>query len=454
MKVKNTLSLQFTFMFAVLLLGVLLGIYLFVENNRINTFFDKLDDRAVTVAQFYLAEDNLSTENFKDVLKKYPQSLANEHIRIYDDHFHSKFIPEDSVKWGTDILKKVVKQKKLHFFNGKHQVSSIYYADNSGNFIIIVSALDENGFKEMRELGIIMTVFFFASLLITFLIGRFFARLALQPIVKITGNLKKVRSSSLDQRLPFDDKKPDEIDILSLTINQLLEHLEQSFESQRAFITHASHELRTPVTAILGEAEITLMKNRQPEEYQKVLRNIIGDVEQLNYLLNSLLDMIQTSVDSQDLQSVRMDELLWEIADEFTGKPGENLVEMDYHLPTDENLITIDGNRHLLYIAISNILKNCIKFSNGALVYCSLTGNSKGITIIIRDQGIGILPKDITNIFQPFFRASNATAYPGNGIGLSLTYNIIKLHNGTIEVDSKINKGTTFTIFFPYYSKK
>ena len=94
MKVKDRLSLKFTFMFAVLLLVVLTGIYLFAERNRVSTFFDKLDDRAFTVGQFYLAEDNLSKENFQHVLKKFSQSLSDETIRIYDDHFKPQFVSQ------------------------------------------------------------------------------------------------------------------------------------------------------------------------------------------------------------------------------------------------------------------------------------------------------------------------------------------------------------------------
>ena len=99
MKVKNRLSLQFTFMFAILLLVVLTGIYLFVEHNRLKSFMNKLDERAVIVAQFYLAEDNLSKDIFKQVAKKFPQSLTHESIRIYDDQFNSKFTREDSISW-------------------------------------------------------------------------------------------------------------------------------------------------------------------------------------------------------------------------------------------------------------------------------------------------------------------------------------------------------------------
>ena len=445
MKVKDRLSFQFTFMFALLLLLVLTGVFLFAGHNRVNTFFDKLDDRAINVAQFYLAEDNLSKENFKSVIKKFPQSLAGENIRIYTDHYQPKFIPEDSVHWDKRILKQVIEQKKIHFSEGNRQVTGIYYVDNSGNFIVIVSAVDESGYHYLHDLSLVMIFFFMASLLITFFIGKIFSKIALYPIVSITGNLKRIRASSLDLRLPVAERKTDEIDNLSLTINKLLEHLEQSFESQQSFIANASHELRTPITTILGEAETTLVRERPKEEYQLTLVNIIKETESLNEIINSLMDLMQMDLAHYELQSVRMDELLWEIVDELDN----DKVKIDYNIPNDRLKCTIMGNRRLLFIGINNVIKNAVKFSDGKEVFCELFCNETGINIKIRDQGIGMTQKDILNIFQPFFRASNALNYAGHGIGLSLTQNVLKYHNGIIIVNSIVDTGTEFHLIFP-----
>jgi signal transduction histidine kinase len=436
-------------MFAVLLLVVLTGIYLFVDRNRVSTFYDKLDDRAFTVGQFYLAEDNLSKENFQNVLKKYSQTLSDENLRIYSDNFKPQFIPERNIRWDTTILKDVIAQKKVHLTYGRRQASGIYYVDNSGNFIIMVSATDNAGYHYMHDLGLIMSFFFLASLIITYFIGNVFSRIALFPIVKITNGLRRIRATSLDQRLPIAEKKTDEIDILSLSINHLLEHLEQSFESQKSFIAHASHELRTPITTILGEAEITLMHERKNDDYKAALRNIIKETERLNYIINSLMDLVQTNVSNYEFESVRMDELLWEIKDELSVRGNENRLIVNYNLPYDPQRYTMMGNRQLLFIGITNILKNALKFSDDKEVYCEIFCDSAGINLIIRDKGIGIDQKDLAQIFQPFFRSTNALNYPGYGIGLSLTSNIIRLHNGRMDVQSEPGKGTEFHLLFP-----
>lgn len=449
MKFKNALSLQFTFMFAFLLFVVLGGVYVFVEHNRSKSFFNQLDERAVIAAQFYFAEDNLSIKMFSQVTKKFPQSLSQESISIYDDHLKSKFMPEDSVRWGNDFLRQIVRKKKVHFVAGDRQVSGLYYSDNSGDFIIVVSAVDERGFQDMAQLRVIISVFFFASLIITFFIGRIFANISLRPIVKIADELKRIRASNLHMRLPINPTKTDEIDHLSLTINQLLEHLEQSFDSQKSFVANASHELRTPITSILGEAEITLMKERRPDEYKVALREIVTSVERLNLIINSLMELMQTNLDNRDFQNIRVDELMWEIVDELTVKNQGEQIHIKYNLPEDSLKNTLQGNRRLLFIAIGNIFKNAIKFSNGKPVYGEVNYIDRGIQILIEDHGIGIAEEDLEKIFQPFYRSANAIKFPGYGIGLSLTKNIVRLHNGTVHISSELGKGTRFLLFFP-----
>ncbi|HXP50025.1 MAG TPA: HAMP domain-containing sensor histidine kinase [Bacteroidia bacterium] len=446
MKVKNSLSLQFTFMFAVLLFIVLLGIYIPVEQNRKDSFYAKLDDRALIVGELYLAQDNMSPENFKKVIEKYPQTLSSEVTRIYNDKFLPVFIKEDSVSWSKEIIQQVIEKKKIHFTNGNQQVAGLYYEDNSGNFVVIASAIDDSGYQNMKKLRLIMLFSFLASLVITFLLGRIFATIALKPILKTTNELKIIRSTSLNKRLTLTRYKNDEINQLLISINNLLEHLEQSFQDQQSFIANASHELRTPLTKILGNAEITLKNDRDKEEYKNTIQNIIKETGKLTTLINSLFELSQASIDTSEQQKIQLDELLWEVMDELGDKAG--LIKVTSNLPENIEKYTIQGNRRLLFIAINNILKNALKFSGNREVHCELYYAANGVHITIKDNGIGIDPKELQHIFQPFYRAPNAFKYPGLGIGLSLAEKIIRLHNGKIEVTSVMGKETIFDIIF------
>jgi signal transduction histidine kinase len=323
----------------------------------------------------------------------------------------------------------------------------VYYIDNSGNFTVLASAVDTYGFQEMKQLFWVMTIGFFISIFVMFFTGRLFARIALSPIIKVINAVKFIRSTSLDKRLETKGGK-DEINELAVTFNNLLEHLEQSFKAQRSFVVHASHELRTPVTSIIGNIEVTLALERANEEYIKTLHSVLAESEKLHELINNLFELAQANIDISEFRAVRLDELLWQVKDEWVNKLQNSQVELKYDLPEDARKYTIHGNNYLLFIAISNILKNAIKFSNNRIVTCRLYLQNNIPVISIRDLGIGISKEDSQNIFQPFYRGSNTTGYAGFGIGLSLADKIFRLHNVRISLESELNKGTEFLLFF------
>ena len=448
MKIRDRLSLQFTLIFAILLLLVLATIYLLTDKYRKNDFFDRLKDRAVNSAELFLAEDNLSADKFRAVQKKYPQSLPREIFRIYDDKDQPVFIKDSSNQWPSSVVDVVRSQDELYYNEGDIMKVGIDYRDNSGNFVVMASAVDVYGNANMRQLFWLMFSAFFISIVIMYFLGSLFARIALFPITKIINAVKIIRSSSLDKRLPVKEGK-DEINELSVTFNNLLEHLEQSFDAQRAFVANASHELRTPLTSIVGGIEVTLSVEREKDEYKKVLADVLVESEKLNELINQLFELAHANIDVNDFHDVRLDELLWQVKDEWSHRIPDSKIELHYHLPEDTRKYTIPGNSHLLFIALGNILKNAVKFSGGDVVICTMYYQDNKAIITITDKGIGIKQEEIPNIFQPFFRGSNTTGHDGVGIGLSLSEKIFRLHNATVHVRSELQKGTTFGIIFP-----
>ncbi|PJJ79994.1 sensor histidine kinase [Mucilaginibacter auburnensis] len=446
-KVRDRLVLQFTLMFGILLSVVFIFIYVFLNRSRAAYFFYQLDERAVNVAEFYLAQDNVSPQKFKEVQKKFPRSLTNETFRIYDQQLKPVLVSEDSIRWSRKFLSEVDKKGTVHFYMGNKQVAGMRYADNSGKFIFVVSALDKKGLDSMERLKEILFLAFFASLIITFFMGRFFARISLSPIISIRNDLLTIKANDLHRRLPISKIPKDEIDELCLSINQLLEHLQQSFENQQTFVANSSHELRTPLTSILGQAETTLVKERTPEEYQAALREIIESVVKLKDIITSLMELVQSNMDIGGFEKIRMDELIWEIADEFMLKYGEDKLVVRYELH-DADTGVIYGNRRLLFISINNLLENALKFSDGKAPDLLVTDDSDRVILTIADEGIGIETDEIDKIFQPFYRSKKASKFPGSGIGLSLSQNIFKLHNALVAVQSEVNRGTVFTIAF------
>jgi signal transduction histidine kinase len=220
---------------------------------------------------------------------------------------------------------------------------------------------------------------------------------------------------------------------------------------QRTFVSNASHELRTPLTIIIGEIEVLLSRSRTEMEYRTAVEAIMHEAEQLNMLVNTLLSFARAGDKGKDqlVEPIRLDELLIEIVEEARRKHPVSDMRLEVNeLPHDPDKMSIPGSYPLLLSAISNIIDNAIKFSKGKPVICRFSVPEEKVIIDIIDQGIGISEKDLKNLFQPFFRASNARAFHGHGLGLALSRRIVRLHGGDIYVSSKEDIGTEFRLEF------
>ena len=232
----------------------------------------------------------------------------------------------------------------------------------------------------------------------------------------------------------------------------MLERLESSFALQKDFIANASHELRTPLTSINGQLEVLMMKERSTAEYKSALNSVLEDIKSLIDLSNRLLLIARTSAENpvNFNKKIRIDEIVWQVKDELKryNKDCRIAISIDDSL-TDSDHMLITGDEFLLKTAVSNIIDNACKYSSDHSVDIRLERFERGIRVLFRDRGIGIPDEDIKKIFEPFYRGSNSGAIHGSGIGLPLVSQIIKIHNGKINLKSKKGEGTTVSILFP-----
>ncbi len=450
MKIKNRLSLYFTTISAVVLLIVEAVICISFNSFIKSDFYDHLMDRAHVTAQRYLEADEISADSLNRVQERYLQRLPNEVIRLYDEKNAASFIKDKNQFWSASVINEVRKNKALKFAEGDRQTVGIYYNDNQGNFVILVSAIDVEGKKRLRDLIESMAILLISATTGLFALSRWFAQKALEPIDKVIGQMRLVRAGNLSLRVDEGNGK-DEISALAHNFNQLLEHLENAFELQQTFVINASHELRTPITTIIGEIEITLNKQRANNEYEIVLKSVLADAERLNETITSLLELADVDMNYTQpaFKLVAVDELVWELNDYWTQRVAKGGFNVNIlQLPDDHEKLLLPANKSLLTIALNNIVGNAFKFSQNKPVQCELYADDKLISIKITDQGIGILPGELEKVFDSFYRGTNSKEYNGNGIGLYVAGKIIRLFNGTILVDSVPLKGTSFVIQF------
>ena len=450
MKIRHKMVLTFAGLVSFVLLFSFSFIYYLSAHDRVNGFYDLVLEKTNLTAWKYFEKDEMSDFVYKKVIARYTKSLPDAEEIVLNTN---------NIKGVNDSLKKILPVNLIHelwagrtikFRLQDKQGVGIYYPDNQGVFIVIVTATDKLGILQQKKLLEKMLLILLCSVVFVFLIGQIYARNVLLPISNILINVKRIRATNLSLRLKELDGT-DELAELTRTFNQMLERLEGSFLLQKNFIRNASHELKNPLTAILGETEVTLSKQRTTEEYIVTLHKVMDETERLNQLTSNLLSLAQTDFDLsiQRKDEIRLDELIWEIKELFDKTKYKDRIEIHFPvLPEISDLITIMGISSLMKIAIWNIIDNACKFSGNHKVDVTLNTSLKNIQVQIKDNGIGIPELEMKNLFQPFFRASNAFAFRGSGIGLSLVHKIITIHNGEVIVSSQIGKGTVVEINF------
>jgi signal transduction histidine kinase len=454
MKIRLKLTLLFSGLFAILLLGFSLMIYFSNASQREQEYFKRLRQLAITKTNLLLAakvEPSVLQLIYKNSLNTLPQ----EEVAIYDTGFNLLYHDAgkiDKVKETRGMIDTILVQKEIHFYVEDLQAIGFTYPFGGKTYVITAAAKDVDGLKKLTTLRLALGAGFAMAILLTLIAGSIFSRKALQPVSEMVGKVEEISASHLDLRIGTGNGT-DEMAELAITFNRMLDRLEKSFEAQTQFVSNISHELRTPLAAIIAELEVSAIKERNNEEYREVIRLILLDARKLSRLSNDLLDLAKASYDQVKIsfKELRLDEVLLDARQGVLKSNPHYKVDILYEREIEEgDFISIKGNEYLLKVAFGNLIENGCKFSRDHQCTVSISFEEDKTILRFTDHGIGITADDLAHIFTPFYRGENKKYADGNGIGLSLTAKIINLHQGSMTVDSRVNKGTTFTIGLSY----
>lgn len=428
------------------------SVYYFVIQYASADFYKRLEIRGFVTAKSYLDQEEASQAVLQEVRKMHLEKLPEEREYFLKIEEGKGFEQEAAELYmPIDFFDKVLKDGKATYRKDNTFYAGIQYQGKTGKFIVIVSAVNYYSNLLLGYLRNIFVISIFIVSLFALFIALMFSKQIFNPVKQITDRVKEISSQSLHLRLS-PAKGNDEISELEKTFNNMLDRLETSFETQNNFISNASHELSTPLTTIIGEADVTLVKERTTQEYIDSLTVIQKEAERLEKITKSLLFLAQTGLTGkvQKFEMIRADQLLWDVKSTIDKINPKNKVQLNLSLmPESPEQLRIKCNEQLLHLAISNLINNACKYSNNQVVTVSIGITDNKVNIVIKDMGIGIPNDDLKYIYDPFFRASNAREYEGYGIGLPLTRNIVRLHKGELHISSKINEGTTVEISFP-----
>jgi signal transduction histidine kinase len=266
-------------------------------------------------------------------------------------------------------------------------------------------------------------------------------------MTQVVEEVNTITEDNLNYRLKLKKKAAvDEIDELILTFNALLSRIQRAFVAQRRFVQNASHELKTPLTAIMAEVELALARDRPTEEYQRTLQVVMQETDRLAKITQGLLTLTRLEEGSlkTEMNNVHVETLLQQTLSSFRLHHPEREVVREGEV-ADTYVV---GNEHLLQTALLNILDNAYKYSSDR-INVDLQLEDHKVMIQIKDHGIGIPMADLKKIKSPLYRGSNAHAIAGAGLGLSLVDRIVSVHSGSFEILSREGEGTECRIELP-----
>lgn len=455
MNLRNKLAVNSTVLFACTLGFLMTGAFLLFRSHMKDLYYDNLEDHAMTTALFYFERDEIkemNSQRYHQIELQYNR-IYNESIRVYEVKTRKLYVQDNLDYHLSDQDFKIIEKEKIRTFSrGDRQFVGVLYKDNQGDFIIVVSGIDRAGSQQLELLGLLFILLFLVGIPINYLLGRFLAQQTFRPFNQVMAKVNTITTENLHSRLEMPQRKgEDEIKELISTFNYLLERLQSGIAIQNNFLKNASHELKTPLTIIIGDIDVSLQHPRTNAQYEDILRSLKKDTLHLKAILEGLLVLSGLELsEPQQMLRVRVDEILWNVLEKKAIEYGESKVSVDLNDVADlEALLNITANKHLLFIALYNIIDNAIKFSAPALVQVVVTKIEAKLVIKIIDQGPGISESDKESIFELFFRSDRTRHIKGQGLGLYITMEILKRHHIAVEVDSELEKGTTIFLIFP-----
>lgn len=337
---------------------------------------------------------------------------------------------------------KPIRQIQVPLYDKKVQIGYLFIAMSLDDAIVILQKLKD-----------VLLISFPLILIALFFIARLIAGRSIKPVVAITQTSSRITRDNLTDRIVLPQNR-DELYVLSKTINDLLDRIENAVEREKQFTSDASHELRTPLAVLKGTMEVLVRKPRNQSEYEEKIGFCIKEVDRLNHLVDELL--LLARFENQKLNAKNEDVYLNALILDVLALHSQNVKEKKIKVISsfDKEYYT-RSDHYLIGIILSNILSNAIKYSiESGEIKIQFIEEAEALLCRISDNGIGISEDDIGKIVQPFYRskAYNHPEVKGVGLGLSIVNRLCTLLKIDFSIESQEKVGTTVNLRFPAHS--
>ncbi|CAG4992510.1 Adaptive-response sensory-kinase SasA [Dyadobacter sp. CECT 9275] len=363
---------------------------------------------------------------------------------------------EKSPNLKQDALTADLSQENKVFFRSKLKglsIAQIQLAlkerDKIAGYLVVALPIEESE-RVLGTLKNVLLIAFPIVLLVLFFVTRFIAGKSIQPVLSVIDTAGKITNENLAARIPLPPGK-DELGKLVITINDLLDRIENAVHREKQFTSDASHELRTPLAVIKGTLEVLIRKPRSAQEYVGKVAYCIKEIDRISYLVDQLLLLarFESQKKALDAQAIDLSELTATILqrqqDQILAKGLSVELEAGEHYDVCSDPYMVD-------IIIENLISNAVKYSHPhERIRIEIKKMNAEIIYSVIDRGIGIAPEEIPKIQEPFYR-SHPLQHPhitGNGLGLSIVKRMCELLVIRFEIESHPDEhGTTARLTF------
>ena len=331
-----------------------------------------------------------------------------------------------------------IPQKKQH-------VRIIYSAIGSGIILQLGYSMENitgffQAFRKVFIPGMLALIIMSAGF------GWFMARRALAGVGAVTRTARKISAGRLEERVPVPGKG-DEIDQLANTFNTMLDRIEQLVSGIKEISDNVAHDLKSPITAMRGAAEIALTTGKSRAELEKMGADTVEACDHLLDMINTMLAISKTEAGVGELQAQELyiDEIVRDACELFDPLAADRSIELRCKALTRAS---ITGDISMIQRMIANLIDNAIKYTppGGAIEVATRLDADGRVIITVQDTGMGISADDLPHIFDRFYRCDPSRSSSGAGLGLSMVKAVAEAHKGHVEVNSTIDQGSCFKI--------
>lgn len=390
MKTGKKISLIYSAITISIVMVVGVVFWLFASNLTDRLYYRYLEEKARLIGMERFEKDELPAKEYSHVVEEREQAIPTDRHVIID--IGKPTAGRDLGQYlTTQQAKQLLHHRPIRFRQGEEVGVGIPYVDNEGTFAILLYSHNSYGTHLSHIIGWALLAVMALTTLALWLFSRLYAI-------------------------------------------RMVNRIDRDYQTEKLFVNNASHEINNPLTAIQGECEIALMRERSREEYLSSLQRIATETNRVIRIMRQLLQFSHTrstKLNAEELDRISMAALLQPLCEDTV----RLVVSDDFAIMAKEDLMTI---------AMRNLVSNALKYSDGKPVTVTIAKPF----VRIEDHGIGIPVQDLKHIFEPFYRASNATAISGHGIGLALAREILDKFHATVSVVSHPGESTCFTIRF------